>query len=50
MASGAIREGAKINFETPYLLRREVWSKNEKTLSKREKLQKCLKFCSRCTV
>ena len=50
MISGAIREGAKINFELPHLFRRQVWIKNQKTLSKREKLQKCLKFDSGCTV
>ena len=50
MISGAIREGAKVNFEIPYLFRRQVWSKNQKTLSKREKLQKCLKFDSGCAV
>ena len=46
MTSGTISKGAKINFKIAYLIRRQVSSKNQRALSNREKLQKCLKFDS----
>ena len=50
LISGAIREGAKINFKIPYLTWRQVLTNNQRALLKREKLQKCLQFDSGCTV
>ena len=46
MTSAAIREGAKINLKMPNLIRKQALSKNQKSLSNREKLQKCLKDVS----
>ena len=49
LISGAIREGAKINFKIRYVVRRQVLIKNQRALSNTEKLQKCLKVDSGCS-
>ena len=50
LTSGAIEERAKFNLKILYLIRKKILSKNQRALSNREKLQKCLKFDFGCTV
>lgn len=48
LISEAITEGAKIISKTPYPVLRLVLIKNQRALSIRKKLQKCLKFDPWC--